>query len=72
MGFVWEKVWLSFHMVLKEHTLRFVDCGGVGSTVSFGEFLCFFFLAYLFFFFSFFVLSVTFEGLDVCFTSLFR
>ena len=69
VGFAWEKMWLGFHMVLKEHALRFVDCGGVGSTVSSGEFLYFFiifFLVSLFFiFFSFFVFSVTFEGLDV-------
>ena len=34
---------LGFHMVLKEHALRFVDCGDVGSTVSSGEFLNYFF-----------------------------
>ena len=46
-------------MVLKEHARRFVDCGGVGSTVSSVEFL------YFLIFFSFSVFSVTFEGLDV-------
>ena len=29
VGFAWEKMWLGFHMVLKEHALRFVDCGDV-------------------------------------------
>ncbi|RZB98352.1 hypothetical protein D0Y65_021346 [Glycine soja] len=34
MAFVQKLEVVGFHMVLKEHALRFVDCDGVGSTVS--------------------------------------